>query len=614
MTNIGLIFLSTLFFTSTFFSQQLIINEVSQGSGSSEYVEFVVIGSPTCATPVPCIDLRKVIIDDNNGYFAPGGGTGIAAGALRFADIPFWSCVTQGTYIVIYNELSPNGSLPPDDISLTDGNCRIIIPASSNLLEMTTVNSPSTATNLYPPDISWAIGGLWATLAMSNSNDSFQIPNLAINGTPLHAVSWGNNSNGSIIYFSGSANLKVFSFVNTVSNDWNDQSNWTAGDVGVNETPGSANNTANDTWIASMNPQCGVFVPMILNSNIVNETCENNCNGSIDLEVLNGTAPYTFLWSNGEITQNISNLCFGDYTVVVTDAGGCTTSINETILAGLGTDSIVINEVSSITISTSPIQVTVNSTGGTWSSDCNSCFTSSGVFNPQISGIGIFEVCYNSENLVCPSSDCNLITVTENCNPQSVIEQFSICPEDSMLIFSTYENVAGNYSQVFLGANGCDSTHTFQLSLFEVNSNHDTFLICENDSLNVFGNWIKDQGIYSDTLIDIHNCEVVNTVQISIESCIIEPLIIYVPNSFTPNDDGTNDIFKIEIIGGFVQKGFIMNRWGNQIATFSSDHVIWDGKNSKNEMVENGIYTYVFDYVSDENSRGEKIGFVAVLR
>jgi hypothetical protein len=67
------------------FAQQLIINEISQGTGSSEYVEFVVIGTPTCVTPVPSLDLRKVIIDDNNGYFAPGSGTGIAGGAVRFA-------------------------------------------------------------------------------------------------------------------------------------------------------------------------------------------------------------------------------------------------------------------------------------------------------------------------------------------------------------------------------------------------------------------------------------------------------------------------------------------------------------------------------------------------
>ena len=614
MTNLGLTILLTLFFTTSLFSQQLIINEVSQGTGSSEYVEFVVIGSPTCSTPVPCIDLRKVIIDDNNGYFAPGSGTGIAAGAVRFADNPFWSCITQGTYIVIYNELSPNGSLPPDDVSSADGNCRLVIPASSSLLEMTTVNSPSTTTNLYPPDISWAIGGSWAPLAMSNSNDSFQIPNLSINGTPLHAVSWGNNTNGSIIYFSGSSNLKVYSFVNTTSNDWNNQSNWVAGDVGVNETPGYANNSANDSWIASINPQCGIVVPMILTSIVVNETCVNSCNGAVNVSILNGTAPYSFLWSNGETTQNILNLCFGLYSLVVTDAGGCTSSLNVTVTAGVENSVMAINEVGPFTVTASSIQLIVNSSGGTWTSNCASCLTSLGVFNPQVSGIGTFEVCYNSGNLVCPTIDCNLIVVTENCNPQSVLEQFSICPEDSLLVFSIWENTSGNYSQVFTGENGCDSTHTFQLSLFDVNSINESFLICENDSIEVFGNWVKNAGIFSETAIDAHGCKFNHTVQVNENTCVIEPLIIFVPNSFTPNGDGTNDVFKIEIIGGIVHTGFIMNRWGNQIASFNENSISWDGKNLNNQLVENGVYTYVFNYSSNEEVRGEKRGFVAVIR
>jgi hypothetical protein len=42
-----------------------------------------------------------VIIEDNNGYFAPGSGTGIAPGAIRFANIPFWQTIPQGTFIVI---------------------------------------------------------------------------------------------------------------------------------------------------------------------------------------------------------------------------------------------------------------------------------------------------------------------------------------------------------------------------------------------------------------------------------------------------------------------------------------------------------------------------------
>lgn len=279
------------------FAQQLIINEISQGTGSSEYVEFVVIGTPTCVTPVPSLDLRKVIIDDNNGYFAPGSGTGIASGAVRFANIPFWQSIPQGTYIVIYNDASPNTSLPSDDNTMADGNCRLVLPSSSMLLEKTTV-SPTTTNQSYPPDVNWTLGGSWSPLAMANSDDSFQVPNIPSTGVPFHSVSWGNNSSNAIVYFAGSAAGKVFSFTNTTSNNWNLVANWTSADVATGQTPGMANNAANDAWIGSMNPLCSVNPGMTVSPTISNETCVNACDGSILTSVTNGLAPYSYSWSN----------------------------------------------------------------------------------------------------------------------------------------------------------------------------------------------------------------------------------------------------------------------------------------------------------------------------
>ena len=128
---LGLLLLS--FATS---AQQLYINEISQGtSGAKEYVEFLVVGNATCQTPVPTIDLRGVVIDDNNGLFATGSGTGIAAGAVRFANNVFWSAIPQGTLIVVYNNSDINPLLPPNDASMTDNNCRLVLPANSPLLE-----------------------------------------------------------------------------------------------------------------------------------------------------------------------------------------------------------------------------------------------------------------------------------------------------------------------------------------------------------------------------------------------------------------------------------------------------------------------------------------------
>ncbi len=51
-----------------------------------------------------------------------------------------------------------------------------------------------------------------------------------------------------------------------------------------------------------------------------------SCNGNINLTMNSGTFPFTFLWSNGTSSQNLSNACSGSYSVVITDAYGCTGS------------------------------------------------------------------------------------------------------------------------------------------------------------------------------------------------------------------------------------------------------------------------------------------------
>ena len=54
-------------------------------------------------------------------------------------------------------------------------------------------------------------------------------------------------------------------------------------------------------------------------------------NGTVTLNVTNGTAPYTYLWASGQVTQNLSGLAPGTYSVTVTDAAGCTASASSNV-------------------------------------------------------------------------------------------------------------------------------------------------------------------------------------------------------------------------------------------------------------------------------------------
>lgn len=58
---------------------------------------------------------------------------------------------------------------------------------------------------------------------------------------------------------------------------------------------------------------------------------EEYCDGSVDIEIVKGTPPYQYIWSNGATTQDVTELCTGTYTLTVTDNNGCTEEVTITI-------------------------------------------------------------------------------------------------------------------------------------------------------------------------------------------------------------------------------------------------------------------------------------------
>lgn len=76
--------------------------------------------------------------------------------------------------------------------------------------------------------------------------------------------------------------------------------------------------------------------PLIVNGSVIDATGQTATDGSVDIVITGGAAPYTFLWSNGAITEDITGVAPGVYTVIITDANGCVTSGTYTVSFNIG--------------------------------------------------------------------------------------------------------------------------------------------------------------------------------------------------------------------------------------------------------------------------------------
>jgi gliding motility-associated-like protein len=105
--------------------------------------------------------------------------------------------------------------------------------------------------------------------------------------------------------------------------------------------------------------------PIAANGTPVAVSCFGGNNGSINTTISGGTAPYTYLWSNGNITANNSNVVAGNYTVTITDANGCTTTTSNTITQPTAAINISANITSVNCFNGNSGSIDITTTGGT---------------------------------------------------------------------------------------------------------------------------------------------------------------------------------------------------------------------------------------------------------
>lgn len=97
---------------------------------------------------------------------------------------------------------------------------------------------------------------------------------------------------------------------------------------------------------------------------------------------------------------------------------------------------------------------------------------------------------------------------------------------------------------------------------------------------------------------------------------VYEDVTIYIPNTFTPNGDGMNDIFMPKTVGLKKYKIEIFDRWGELIFSTSEIGSGWDGRHKKGgDVLEPGVYIYKVSATLDNNSKPKLYtGHVTLLK
>lgn len=287
-----------------------------------------------------------------------------------------------------------------------------------------------------------------------------------------------------------------------------------------------------------------------------------------------GNAGCTYLWNTGATTQTIIATTSTTYSVTVTNPTGCTGTFDAVVqlvqppVVTLGADTVLCEGES--------LEVDAGNAGASylWSTGVTTQTT-------FITHAGTLSVTVN--NGYCQSTDA--ITVQFNPSPaRMAANQFYTCLDDEPRyvvldagnVGSRYDWSTGESSQVILAG-------AYGWYIVEVTNQYDC---ATRDSANV------------------------------IEFC---PSSIWIPNTFTPNADGTNDIFLPVGKNIATMHMRIFDRWGEML--FESDDMSmgWDGTYN-GEVVKNDMYVWRLTYQFFKDKDGsigmeqQQMGQIQVLR
>lgn len=122
---------------------------------------------------------------------------------------------------------------------------------------------------------------------------------------------------------------------------------------------------------------------------------------------------------------------------------------------------------------------------------------------------------------------------------------------------------------------------------------------------------VKGSGNYSAQVTDLCGGKVSDTIHIRMKDC---GTVLSVPNAFTPNHDGVNDVLRIKNPGTATGYNLqIFNRMGQKIFETSDPSAGWDGDFSGQHQPE-GTYIWILRYIDSSGNKQNQQGSVVLIR
>ena len=223
------------------------------------------------------------------------------------------------------------------------------------------------------------------------------------------------------------------------------------------------------------------YPPIIPNVTATNTTCNGTTDGTATASPVDGIAPYTYLWSNGNTTKTISNLLPGTYFVTVTDDVGCSATGSAQVMLGVGLN-VTINgagmlcpgQTGTLTAMASggspnytyqwsngaTNQTIVNLNAGTYTvtvTDPNGCMGSA---TATITSGGNFTINSTFENVGCFGENTGRI----NLNVINAVPPVLYNWSNGVTTANNDNLPAGNYTVTVTDGSGCSKESSFSIS------------------------------------------------------------------------------------------------------------------------------------------------------